>query len=164
MLTITDIGKFSDHEYEAFCTIWGNKVSIYIDISVPDADIEQCLPAINAKLRRLDAGKTELFKALREDGDDIVQLAEEWVTSIDPEEDDEGEYYLTNKGEKVRLPLDPQELYNNLSVEGITVYYDAEDDIMLDLFIDFSVDYFAGHSIEAFLEADDSFSVNGLAG
>ena len=63
MLTINDIGKISDHEYEAFCDIWGNKTNIYIDVSVPDADIEKCLPAINAKLRRLDTGKAELFRA-----------------------------------------------------------------------------------------------------
>lgn len=164
MLTITDIGKISDHEYEAFCTIWGNKTNVYIDISVPDAKIEQCLSAINAKLRRLDSGKPELFRALREDGDDIVELAEEWVTSIDPEEDDQGEYYLTDQGEKVRLPIDPQELCDGMTVEGVTVYYDAEDDISLDLFIYCAVDYFAGHCIEAYLESDDSFSVNGLAG
>jgi len=164
MLTINDIGKISDHEYEAFCDIWGNKTNIYIDVSVPDADIEKCLPAINAKLRRLDTGKAELFRALREDGIDIVELVEEWVTSIDPQEDDEGEYYLTNDGEKVRLPLGADELYEDLSVEGVTVYFDGEDDVSLDLFINFSVDYFAGHSIEAYLEADDSFCVNGLAG
>jgi len=164
MLTINDIGKISDHEYEAFCDIWGNKTNIYIDVSVPDADIEKCLPAINAKLRRLDTGKRDLFTALREDGDDIVELVEEWVTSIDPEEDEEGEYYLTNQGEKVRLPLGPEELFDDLTVEGVTLYYDAEDDITLDLFINFSVDYFAGHTIEAYLEADGSFSINGLAG
>lgn len=164
MLTINDIGKVSDHEYEAFCTIWGRRTGIYIDVSVPDADIGQCLPAINAKLRRLDTGKAELFKALREDGDDIIELAEEWITSSDPEQDDEGEYYLTNDGKKVRLPLDPEVLCGDLTVEGVTVYYDAEDDVSLDLFINYSVDYFAGHSIEAYLDADDSFSVNGLAG
>lgn len=164
MLTITDLGKISDHEYEAFCTVWGSKTSIYIDISVPDAKIEQCLPAINAKLCRLDTGKAELFKALREADDDIVTLAEDWVTSIDPEEDENGEYYLTNQGEKVRLPIDPEEMCAGLSVEGATVYYDAADDVSLELFINCAVDYFAGHCIEAFLNADDSFSVNGLAG
>ena len=164
MLTINDIGKISDHEYEAFCNIWGSKTSIYIDISAPDADIGQCLPAINAKLCRLDTGKTELFTALREDGDDIVELAEEWLTSIDPEEDEQGEYYLTNQGEKVRLPIDPQELCDGLKVEGVTVYYDAEDDISLDLFIYCAVDYFAGHCINAGLEPDNCFSVSGLAG
>ncbi len=164
MLTINDIGKISDHEYEAFCEIWGNKANIYIDISVPGADIEKYLPAINVKLRRLDSGKEDLFRALRDDEIDIVELVEEWVTSIDPEEDDDGEYYLTNDGEKVRLPLGPGELYEDLSVEGVTVYCDAMDDITLDLFINFSVDYFAGHTIEAYLEADGTFGVNGLAG
>ena len=164
MLNITDIGKISDTEYEAFCDIWGSRANVYINFSVEDCGIEECLTAINAKLHRLETGKAELFRALREDGDDIVELAEEWVTSIDPEEDEEGEYYMTNKGEKVRLPIDPQEVFDGMTVEGITVYYDAEDDIQLDLFINCAVDYFAGHCIEAFLNPDDSFEVNGLAG
>jgi len=93
-----------------------------------------------------------------------VELAEEWVTSIDPEEDEKGEYYLTNQGEKVRLPIDPEEMFAGLAVEGITIMYTSDDDILVDIFINCGVDYFAGHCIEAFIEPDDSFSVNGLAG
>ena len=163
MLTINNIGKIEEGEYEGTCTIWGGVTDVYINISDNTVTLEDCLPGINAQLKRLNENKAELFRALRED-DDIVELAEGWVTSGEECEDEDGRYYLTSQGEKVRLPIDPEEMREGLSVEGITAFCDAPDDIMLELFINCAVDYFAGHCIEAFLEADGSFTVNGLAG
>ena len=163
MLNINDLFRLEDGEYEGDCTVWGSKTQIYLTIEDESVSMEECLSAVNRQIERLENGRADLFRALREN-DDIVALAEDWVASGEQGQDEKGEYYIIGDGTKVYVPIDPDEFFAGLGIEGLNISYDFDGEILTEIFLSCAVDYFAGHSIDAFLDHDGSFEVNGLAG
>lgn len=157
-------GKYFSFEGEY--PLWGTRVSVGIGLgnSVVDKNqqLADSLPAIEERLTWLESNRPTIEKALLDDG--MVSLAEDWASSAEEAEDALG-CYVMEDGQKVCLPITSQDFCRSLSVSSLGMYCeDGKEDIMMDVFLVCSPDYFAGHSINITIKADGSVKNNSLCG
>ncbi len=163
MMEIKDFKTSEIFSYEGDTSIWGEKVGIGVDCD--GSTLEAMLPKINSLAEFLDKNKATVVKALIED--DFLSLAEDWVSSAEEAEDstEENECYIMEDGTRVYLPITEDDFAASLHFDGISVYYDDEnDDISASVYLVCKPDYFAYHCIEIFMDSKGNIDVNGLAG
>ena len=168
-MEIKDFTLNEENSWKAFETdidIWGEKVSILIDIDdmpVNEDSLKFFLPEINRKIQFIESHKNEIYKAMLDDG--MLECAEDWASSGEEDEDEE-ECYIMEDGQKVYLPISEEDFFKSLHLDGININLSKNDDIksFADMFFHCDPDYFAYHSIEVFVDEDDNIKCNGLAG
>ena len=163
MMEIKDFTKSDVFDFECRTTIWGDELGIGVDCD--GSSLEDMLPMINRLTEFLEQNKKKVVAALVED--DFLSLAEDWASSAEEAEDstEENECYIMEDGTRVYLPITEEDFAASLHFDGISVYYDDEqDDISADVFLVCNPDYFAYHCIEIFVDGKGNIDVNGLAG
>lgn len=123
--------------------------------------LEKSLKKLTSILEKAEKNKPQLMKILKDE--DYINLATDWVEGADKVEGEENCYLIDD--EKVYTPITEKSFEKSMNFGEIAtdIYSDGEIEI-LSVYITFTPDYFVGHCIEAFIEEDGSFSVNGLAG
>lgn len=162
-MEINDFFESKYAEHEGNTTIWGEETGLLVDCD--GITFEEMLPLINNLLQFLENNKPTVVKALIDKG--MLQLAEYWVENGEETEDstDEHPSYVLYDGSTVTFPITEENFSNSLHLSGMNIdYYEDKADISADIFIDCEPDYFAGHSIEIFMDSKGNIEVNGLAG
>lgn len=154
-----------DYEYKG--KLWGNDdvcVGLILNEEAEDKEalFKSCFNVIKEKIEWINNNRNKIEKALLDDG--MVELAEDWASSSEEAEDEEQECYIMDDGTKVFIPITEEDFCNSLHLDGFTIYCDSEKDISVDVFLFCKPDYFAYHSIELFVNEDNTIDVNGLAG
>lgn len=148
-LTVEDfIG--TDESYESIFSIFEkDKVSLNIYIE-DDSQLEERLPEIKENLKWLEENRERVTAVLLKN--DIVKLAEEWVSGGIPVEG-EDECYFIEDNEKVSLPIKEEEFLKNLYPEEISMAIDSKG-ITMEVYFCCYPDYFAGQCITVGIDAD----------
>ena len=144
--------------------VWGEETTILVDRG--KRSLEAMLPLINKLVEFLNHHKDAFVKVLIDDG--MLALAEEWVSCIEEEAEDSTEErrgYMVDDETAVYLPISEADFAASLEFDTIDISYDEEaDDISACIYIDCDPDYFAGHSIEIYMDSKGNVDVIGLAG
>ena len=144
--------------------VWGEEATILVDRG--KRSLEEMLPLINKLVEFLNHHKDAFVKALIDDG--MLELAEEWVSSCEDEAEDstkERRGYMVDDETAVYLPISEADFAASLEFDTIDISYDEKaDDISACIYIDCDPDYFAGHSIEIYMDSKGNVDVIGLAG
>ena len=144
--------------------VWGEETTILVDRG--KRSLEEMLPLINKLVEFLNHHKDAFVKALIDDG--MLALAEEWVSCIEEEAEDSTEErrgYMVDDETAVYLPISEKDFAASLEFDTIDISYDEEaDDISACIYIDCDPDYFAGHSIEIYMDSKGKIEIIGLAG
>lgn len=162
-MEIKDFAPSEIFNFEGNAEIWGEQVGISVDCA--GSTLEEMLPKINKLIEFLCSGKDKVVKALVEKG--MLETAEDWASSAEEAEEstEEHECYIMEDGAKVYLPITEEDFTGSLHFDGISVYYDDEnDDISASVYFVCQPDYFAYHCIETFMDSKGNIDVNGLAG
>ena len=158
-----DFKKTDDCEYESKLSVWGEEVEM--DVDSEDSSLKKMLPLINKIVGFLDDNRGAVAAAMIDDG--MLELAEEWVESAEEAEDstDDRKGYIVDNDTVVYLPISEEDFTASLHVEGISIYFDDEEEaVCAEVFLYCSPDYFAGHSIEFSVDSKGNFEIEGLAG
>ncbi len=168
-MQIQDFQTGSLSDFAGTTTVWGReKVEIMVDF---EKDFEQdtfppeLLPALNARLDWLEHARQVIVDALLEDG--MLELAEDWASSAEQAEDEEQECYIMEDGQKVFLPITEEDFFNSLRMDSVVfqVSWDGTVPVLsLDLYMHCNPDYFACHSVLAYVEPDGTVTSGSLAG
>lgn len=168
-MQIQDFHKKSLCAFSGETTVWGKeKVEIMVDFedgSKPDIFPPELLSVINTKLDWLERAQQTVTNALLEDG--MLDLAEDWASSGEQAEDEEQECYIMQDGQKVFLPITAEAFANSLQMDGVDfqVAWDGAVPVLnMDLYMHCCPDYFAYHSVLAYVESDGTITSGGLAG
>ena len=169
MMQIQDFQTDSLSAFTGTTTVLGReKVEIMVDFednSKPDVFPPELLPAINARLDWLDHARQTVTDALVKD--DMLELAEDWASSAEQAEDEEQECYIMEDGQKVFLPITVEDFSNSLRMDSVVfqVSWDGTAPVLsLDLYMHCCPDYFAYHSVLAYVEPDGTVTSGSLAG
>lgn len=145
--------------YETLFSIFNrDKVDLSI-ISEDELVLDGKLEEIKEKLKWLEENRENLEKKLLESG--IISLAEKWVKSGIPVNDEARECYLVDDIEKVYLPISNEEFIKNLYPESINIIFD-EDKISMEVYFYCYPDYFAGHCIMLEIDSDKNIYCSDL--
>ena len=162
-VVLEDFKNEETHSY-GIGYVWGNEIDI--DVYRKDHSLEAMLPLINKLVEFLNHHKDAFVKALI--GDGMLALAEEWVSSCEDEAEDSTEErrgYMVDDETAVYLPISEKDFAASLEFDTIDISYDEEaDDISACIYIDCDPDYFAGHSIEIYMDSKGKIEIIGLAG
>lgn len=170
--TVTDTG---DYECEFTQCLWGKEADIYANYEGSPEDMELALTdyasQLDSHIKWIQEHKEVIQKAVLDD--DMVELACDWMEGCEVEGEDGKTYYELEDGELFPCPVTEETFLNALSIEGINAGCDDDvpREVLLDLFLGTTPDFFACHSIEVFITATSDengyhydISVNGLAG
>ncbi len=162
------------YDYTIDVPIWGNMVNeigIDFDISGTENDSKEnafnkVFEDIKKLLQWLDNNKKVVEEAIIED--DFLDLADDWTASLDTVEIDGKEYRVDEEGIYIEVPISREQFCNGFYFNSIGIDVEELEDstfnIELSIFIDIEPDYFAGHSIELYIDSNHNIQVNGLAG
>lgn len=123
------------------------------------------IPMINVMLKGLDSQKEAFFNDLI---DSYLPYAEDWVLNLceESEEDstDEKRCFITEDYNEINLPISKEDFLASLDLSIFVSYDEDESDIYVEGYIDCNPDYFAGHSIEIYMDSKGKIEIIGLAG
>ena len=125
------------------------------------AELIPSLEKINNMLEKAEKNKPQLMELLKEK--DYINLATEWVQGAEEVEEEENCYLIDDN--KVYTPITEEDFEKSMNFGEIAtdIYSDGETEDM-SVYITFEPDYFAGHCIECYIDENENFLVNGLAG
>ncbi len=162
--TINDERNYSCFSFSVL--LWDSITSILLDVDnkdkfpVTEETFNKILPKVTEKFQFIEQNRKAIEQALIDDG--MVELAEDWTTSAEEDEEEENCYIID--GEKVYLPISEEDFCASLNFNGINMIFDDDGNISADIFIDCTPDYFAYHSIEVFIDENNNIKCNSLAG
>lgn len=165
-MKLQDLKRHDIFAFECTVALWGQKeVPLFIDIAPPvnrDDTLRAFLPALEQKLLWLERHKPAVEKALLQDG--LCTLAADWMAGAEAA-DEEGECYVCKEGEKVFLPITPDDFCRSLLAQSMAVFADKnKKGVSLELYLACSPDYFAGHAIRGTIDKHNDVRSQGLAG
>lgn len=144
----------TEDSYETLFSIFNrDKVDLTI-LSENEINLEDKLEDIKSSLQWLEQNKTKLENVLIDN--QVIELAEKWVISGVPVEDEEKECYMLEDNEKIYLPITKEKFIKSLYPESINIIFD-EEKINIEVYFYCYPDYFAGHSI--MLEIDSEKNI-----
>jgi hypothetical protein len=151
--------------FEADTFIWCENVSILLDfgdIPANEAALKAILPEINRKIQFINDNRKAIEQSMLDD--DMVELAEDWASSAEEDENEE-DCYIMEDGQKVCLPISEEDFLKSLHFDGLNLSFSKDTEkSFADLFFSCNPDYFAHHSIEIFIDEDDNIKCNSLIG
>lgn len=160
-----------DFHESAYCSceteasVWGNPgVSVTVDFPGGqdwEEGLEEYLPALRERLHWLGENRSALEDCLLEDG--MLELAGDWASSAEEAEDEEGECYVMEDGQKVFLPIREEDFRASLYIESVGIDLSSGEPA-LQLCLCCSPDYFAGHCLCVSVDAEGNIESGGLAG
>lgn len=123
--------------------------------------LNKSLEKINNILEKAEKNRSQLMELLKEK--DYINLATEWVQGAEEVEEEENCYLIDDN--KVYTPITEEDFEKSMNFGEIAtdIYSDGETEDM-SIYITFEPDYFAGHCIECYIDENENFLVNGLAG
>ena len=123
--------------------------------------LSKSLEKISTILEKAEKNKPQLMELLKEK--DYINLATEWIEGAEEIEEEENCYLIDDN--KVYTPITEEDFKKSMNFGEIAtdIYSDGETEDM-SVYITFESDYFAGHCIECYIDENENFLVNGLAG
>lgn len=138
-------------------------MSLPLDTRDKAAELKAHLPDIEGQIDWLDQAFPSIAKVLLEDG--LVELAEDWASGAQAAEEESGECYVMEDGQKVFLPITEKAFCRSLYMDGISLSFEEGwDRPSMELYIGCSPDYFAGHCMVVAADGEHRLSCGGLAG
>lgn len=164
-----------DYECEYTVCIWGREVGIYGLYEGSPEDVDQALKSyadqLNLHVKWIEDHKAVIQRAVLKAG--MLEVACDWMEGCIQVEKNGRLYYDLGGGQLFPAPITEQAFLDSLYIEGINASCDEDipREVLFDIFLDTSPDFFAYHSIEVFITAapgengwNYEISVNGLAG
>lgn len=169
------LSRSGDYECEYLEHLWGRDVEIYASYEGAHDDADQALAdyaaRLNMHMKWIEENRDMIQNMLLEDG--MLELACDWMEGRELTEEGGQTWYVMDDGQLFPCPVTRQAFLDGLYIEGINASCDDDvsKEVLFDLLLGTTPDFFAYHSIEVFITAtpgengwDYEVSVNGLAG
>lgn len=111
----------------------------------------------------MESNRSLLEQAMLDDG--MAILAGDWAAGAEEAEDEEAECYIMEDGQKVFVPVTPDDFCRSLYPQSVCLLFcNGWDKPYMTVGLGCAPDYFAGHSIMVSVNADKRICCDGLAG
>ena len=170
LLTFDDFIPSNYSSFEAKIDIWKKETVLFIDFSnINSIDekskndneyLEKFLNIIQNELHWIENNKNKIDDLLIEEN--IIELAENIVSSGHLLRCADEESYLLDDGSKINFPITEDNLTESLCIESVSINFDGKNLDSIELILFCSPDYFNGQSFLIIIDKNKNIQFNGL--
>ena len=167
MLTFDDFIRSNYSSFEVKIDIWKKEADLFIDFSNINGKsendekyLQNSLNLIQDEILWIESNKNKIEDVLLEEN--ILELAENIVSSGHLLKCADEECYLLDEGYKVDFPITEENFIDSLCIESVSINFDRENFDSTELILLCNPDYFNGQSFVIVIDKNKNIQFKGL--
>lgn len=157
-LTREDFSYEGDSWYKASMELWGESISLEVQIEAEEKEVEDYLSCMEDLLDWMENNKDKIQEVICEE---MLEDANDWTEGCDSQIIDGIEYFETDVDELVTLPVTKEQFIKSMYFNANCIELDIKNqkEYTLCICIDTKPNYFGGHSILVLIDENHNIDI-----